>query len=279
MFTWICPKCGTEVPPSHSECPTCVLRERQQAAAPAVAPAPVAAPVPVMAPPQAPAPPVMAPVAAPLPAYPNVPPPQPEPIPPPEMRRPPKPAGVLFGGEPEPGAPIPPPYANAPYAAGPAPAGGLPSWLVAILALLGVALVSYGAYYFLTRDSSASSAETKTETSAPLSQAENAHPVAKFVEVTGFRIVEDKQKPQLKFLVVNHSSGEIGGFDLEVKVRAKNAKPEDAPLFTVKAPIRSIGPWESKDFSVPASTGLRAYEMPDWQFLTATFAITDGASK
>jgi hypothetical protein len=23
MFTWICPKCGSEVPPSHNECPNC----------------------------------------------------------------------------------------------------------------------------------------------------------------------------------------------------------------------------------------------------------------
>ena len=270
MFTWICPKCGTEVPPSHSECPTCALRERQQPAA--QAPAPVApAPAPAMTPP--------APVAAPMPTYPNVPPAAPEPIPPPEMRRPPKPAGVLFGGEPD-ASPMAPPYANAPYV-GPTPAAaGMPSWLVAILALLGVGLLSYGAYYFFTRDTaSSSSAAAPTEAGNPVSQTTSRNPVAKFVEVTGFRIVEDKQKPQLKFLVVNHSSGEIGGFDLEVQVRTKNAKPEEPALFTVKAPIRSIGPWESKDFTVPASTTLRAYEMPDWQFLTATFDISEGATK
>ncbi len=46
MFTWICPKCGMEVPPSYSECPNCAADEKeaaaeQKAAAPAV-PAPVA---------------------------------------------------------------------------------------------------------------------------------------------------------------------------------------------------------------------------------------------
>jgi ribosomal protein L40E len=31
MFTWICPKCGTEVPPSYSECPKCSGAAGQQA--------------------------------------------------------------------------------------------------------------------------------------------------------------------------------------------------------------------------------------------------------
>ena len=278
MFTWICPKCGTEVPPSHSECPTCVLRERQAggvaaAAAPAAPmPVPVATPAPVAAPV---APPVAAPIPMPV-AYPNVPPPQPEAVPPPEMRRPPKPAGVLFGGEADSSAPMAPPYANAPYVAGPAPAGGMPSWLIAVLSLIGVGVVCYGAYAFLTRGSSPSTATKKGASEVQISQTESRNPVAKFVEVVGFRIVEDRGKATLKFLVVNHSSGEIGGFDLEVKIRTKNAKPEEAPLFTVKAPIRSIGPWESKDFTVPASTALRAYELPDWQFLSATFDIIGG---
>lgn len=36
MFTWICPKCGSEVPPSYKECPTCTGRASQ--AAPPIAP-------------------------------------------------------------------------------------------------------------------------------------------------------------------------------------------------------------------------------------------------
>lgn len=73
MFTWICPKCGGEVPPSYSECPRCGPQtsqpaepvESQQVPAvlpqPAVslpAPQPVAKPeLPVQAPPSAAAPP------------------------------------------------------------------------------------------------------------------------------------------------------------------------------------------------------------------------------
>lgn len=285
MFTWICPKCGTEVPPAHSECPNCAIQQQSAAGVPVSAPPPIpAAPPPALppqAPPQAPPQQYYAPPAAPvatspsIPAYPNVPPPEPVQLPPPEMRRPPKPAGVLFGVEADPSAPAAPPFANAPYTGGPQPESGLPSWAVAILSLLAVGVVGFGAYYlFSSRSASASPADEAKKASAPVEQAENSHPVAKFVEVAGFRIIEDKQKVQLKFLVVNHSSGEIGGFDLDLHVKLRTAKPEDPPLFTVKAPIRSIGPWESKDFTVPASTTLRAYELPDWQFLTATFQIT-----
>jgi hypothetical protein len=66
MFTWICPKCGKEVPPAYSECPNCAALENKPAtvgpltqepppAASPVPPAPVAEPVaaPPPLPPQA----------------------------------------------------------------------------------------------------------------------------------------------------------------------------------------------------------------------------------
>jgi hypothetical protein len=62
MFTWICPQCGREVPPSYDACPDCAAREK--AAPPAPPPNPEATPVSAPAqPPQVAAPPVYRPPA------------------------------------------------------------------------------------------------------------------------------------------------------------------------------------------------------------------------
>jgi len=73
MFTWICPQCGREVPPSYDACPDCAAREKaggQPAVAQPQPPGPqVASAAPATPPAYTP------PAAAPLPAGPHVVPP------------------------------------------------------------------------------------------------------------------------------------------------------------------------------------------------------------
>lgn len=238
MFTWICPKCGTEVPPSYNDCPNCAAREKA-ASAPPQATAPIVQ-VPVVQVPVLQAPVLQAPVA-----YTQAP---------------------LMGTAP---AETAPPMASYAYPA-PAPSSGLPSWLIAVLSIVGVAAIGYGVIYF-TRSPNGVATESAavTETARPSG---DPSPVAKFVEVVGFRIVESKQQVQLKFIIVNHSAGEIAPFDLELQVRAKNGKADEA-LFSVKTPVSGVLPYEAKDMTIPVKTSLRAYELPDWQFITASFQI------
>ena len=241
MFTWICPKCGTEVPPSYNDCPTCEAREKA-----ASAPAPIAqVPVPVIQAPVIQAPVLQAPVLQ---------------------------APVAFTQAPLMGtAPLETALPMASYAyPPPAPTGGLPSWLIALLSIAGVAAIGYGVIYFTrSQNGTATESAAVTETARPNG---DPSPVSKFVEVVGFRIVENKQQVQLKFIIVNHSAGEIAPFDLELQVRAKNTKTDEA-LFTVKTPVSGVLPFEAKDMTIAVKTSLRAYELPDWQFITATFQI------
>src|SRR3982751_5656130 len=57
MFTWICPKCGREVPPAYNDCPDCAKKEpdaqaQQPEAVEAAAPRPQAPSPSPVAPPQ-----------------------------------------------------------------------------------------------------------------------------------------------------------------------------------------------------------------------------------
>src|ERR1039457_3268577 len=69
MFTWICPQCGREVPPSYEACPDCAAREKSsgqpaQTAAQPPPPGPRGTPAAHSTPPAYPPPAV-----APLPPY------------------------------------------------------------------------------------------------------------------------------------------------------------------------------------------------------------------
>jgi hypothetical protein len=100
--------------------------------------------------------------------------------------------------------------------------------------------------------------------------AKKAHPLAKFLEVTGVRWSEDaKQKAKVQFIVVNHSAADLPELKMQITVKAG-----DKPLFEFPFTVPSLGPYESNDFSAPVQTTLKEYELPDWQFLKVDFEIT-----
>lgn len=100
--------------------------------------------------------------------------------------------------------------------------------------------------------------------------------IAKYVEMVGFRVTERSPgKLIVQFGLVNHSEADIGDVKLNVNLTTTNAKPGDPPLISFPAQVPSLGPSELKNVSVDVPTKMRAYELPDWQFLTATFEITE----
>ena len=99
--------------------------------------------------------------------------------------------------------------------------------------------------------------------------------LAMFIEATGFRITEDARKrTQIQFLVVNHSAADIGDLAGKIHLRSITAEPDDPPISTFDFKTSRLGPYESVEFKVLTTTGLRAYELPDWQYLTAEVEIT-----
>ena len=104
------------------------------------------------------------------------------------------------------------------------------------------------------------------------------HPLTKYVELVGFRLTESAAgKLSIKFAVVNHSEADIGDLAVKVKLTTTAAKPGDEPVAQFEAKVPSLGPQEIQDVSASATTKLRIYELPDWQFLKAEFEITSPA--
>jgi len=151
------------------------------------------------------------------------------------------------------------------------PHSGMPTWLVGVLAVMALFVVGVLAYRY-------GAGSKKVEVAAPKQEfqgmAKGTHPLAKFIEVTGLRVSEDTKKNVLiKIVVVNHSTADIPDMEISADIRAITAKPGDAPLCSLAAKVPSLGPHESKEITATAKTTLRAYELPDWQFLKADYEI------
>jgi hypothetical protein len=60
-----------------------------------------------------------------------------------------------------------------------------------------------------------------------------------------------------------------------VNLRANTGKPGEPPLVSFTTKVPSLGPEDLKQATVEVPTKMRAYELPDWQFLKADFQITE----
>ncbi len=279
MFSWICKRCGRDNPPSAVKCLSCGLRfdedppeegmtetpeEAEQAAylseeaayegeegdmeQEAVPPPPPPPPPPVR---RVPARPPAA--APPTPAPPAALPPRPRPAVRPAPARP---------------AYVPP--------APPPPSTGIPTWAMTILSFLAIAGVGFGIYYAITYFGA-----RKEMRSAGLDPAANAarakvtNPLQKVVEVVGIRMIQDsKKKPEVRFLVVNHSPDALDQLSATVTLWASTSRSEEDSVGTFTFKLPSLGPYDSKEASAPLNTKLKFYELPDWQNATPEIQIT-----
>lgn len=138
-----------------------------------------------------------------------------------------------------------------------------------------VGAVVAGAVWLKRRSSDAP--ETAVSNTAPVNEesapsaAGAGHRYAKFVELSGFRLSEDsRQRANIKMAVTNHSSADIG--DLEMTVTLKTTDGKD--IGTIQVNAKGLGPLATTEVTAPFKTKMRAYELPDWQFIRAEFQIT-----
>jgi ABC-type glycerol-3-phosphate transport system substrate-binding protein len=104
------------------------------------------------------------------------------------------------------------------------------------------------------------------------------HPLAKYIELAGFRLTESKPgQLDVKFVAINHSEADLGDLELTIRLQTTAATPGDPPVAEFMAKVPSLGPLEIHDVSAKLTTKLRIYELPDWQFMRADFDITSPA--
>jgi hypothetical protein len=238
MFTWICPKCGGEVPPAYDDCPRCNP--------PAARPAPTGESAATAAPPPPPPP---SPVAA-------APPPPPAYAPAPQL---------AYSG---------PPSFQSSATAAPVPGRTMSPTVVAILAAVGMAALLAVLYLFiLPKGGSAQKAAEAPKLEAPSTPATagagSKHPLAKHLEVAGVRLTHTgKGRVDIQYMVINHSAADLPDLTLNVAIRSG-----DKVFFEFPAKVPSLGPFESKDLKASVTTDLKPYELPDWQMMRPQFTV------
>jgi len=161
------------------------------------------------------------------------------------------------------------------------PKAGLPSWLVAVGVAALLVLVLAGGYLVLLPKmrngqaaASSQAAPAITMESPQAAQPAAAPPafsssrLGKYIEVVGIRIVEENKRTMVKFLVVNHAAAELTDVYGMVEIHPSKG---GVMVGRVEVKIPSMEPYESREFNASLNTNLRAYEIPDWQFLRGQF--------
>lgn len=112
----------------------------------------------------------------------------------------------------------------------------------------------------------------------PFAKPLKKHPLAKYLEISGFRLSEPKAgQLKLRFLVINHSQADLGDLTLRLTLKARTAGPDDPPVGTIEAKVPNLGPEGVQEVSATLPTKLRVYEVPDWLYLTADYEILSPA--
>jgi hypothetical protein len=142
------------------------------------------------------------------------------------------------------------------------------SFLLATGLFLGAA--SGLQYFAYSRDAKAATVPVTPgqPAAAPVAPAFEQHPFARFLEVTGLRVVTDpNHRPQVQYIVVNHSATPLTGMLIKIAVRSSTQAAGAAPLFTVSAVVPSLAPHQSKEIRTDLDSELRSSAIPDWEYL------------
>lgn len=152
----------------------------------------------------------------------------------------------------------------------------IPGWMASALiigTLLGAGFTSVMSF---VRPSAEGKQVAVAEAAAPAPVVRTASvaPAASPIEVTGFRIqIDPAKKPEIQYLVVNHSAVRFTGVNVNVTLYAADAKAGQPALCSFQFAAPNLGPYQSKDMTSTIDPETRPVSVPDWQDLRASVEI------
>ena len=151
-----------------------------------------------------------------------------------------------------------------------------PTWIVSVLLATGLFLGTGAVLQHLTANRDANAAPASTPRSAEPAKATAVTPPAEqntlgsVIEIAGLRFVRGwNHKPQLQYIVINHSVGDLSGVTMQIQVRSSN----DVPLFSFDAVLPSLGALQSKEIRSDVGPDVNVSDVPDWQHLRVEATI------
>jgi hypothetical protein len=94
---------------------------------------------------------------------------------------------------------------------------------------------------------------------------------AKFLEASGIRIFEEDKRPRVRLMLVNHASADFADVNGTIVILTRDGKE----IGTLPIALPQLRSYDAREMDGPLKTSLRAYEMPDWQFIRAEVRLKE----
>ncbi len=157
----------------------------------------------------------------------------------------------------------------------------VPAWSISVLVAITLFLATGALVRHYSEGRTASTSEAAAPTVQPTSSApirsSQSSALAKALEVSGLRVVNAgwNRKPQVEFLLINHSATDLSGMNIQVAVKSAEAFGSNTPILNINAFVRSLGAYQSKEIRTELDSDIPASTFSDWQSLRTEVQVSN----
>jgi hypothetical protein len=155
----------------------------------------------------------------------------------------------------------------------------IPGWAATVLIVGTVLVAGFNSIFSIVprsggdaKVSAGNDVEAASSSAVPAAPETNS--LSKAIEVTGFRIQMDPaKKPEIQYLVVNHTANPFSGVTVYVTLHAAHEAPGQPPIGKFQFGAPDLKPYESKEMASAIERVNRPTDLPQWQDLRADVEI------